>query len=106
MNDDTRWRDGIDFEFNTVWGERREERERRHREEVALEIEMERPLRALEQLRMGQSLILHWSDDLTTMEFEAAILCPLCGEALTEFRLALVDLSLLSCPSCGHPPSA
>ena len=57
-------------------------------------------------LMVGQSLSFCWEDEDVYVQFEDAYICPVCGAALTEARLAFLDPGRSNCPACGRIPMA
>jgi len=104
MVHDKRWPEKLELEVETVFDdEGATGAADRDREEVDEFLE---PEWLLKDLLVGQSISFFWEDDEVYVQVEDAYICPVCGAALTEARLAFLDPGRSSCPACGRIPMA
>lgn len=60
----------------------------------------------LGDLAIGQSIAVFWEHDGAACVVEDLVRCQVCGQVLSEVRLALIDREYIRCPLCGSPPEA
>jgi hypothetical protein len=60
----------------------------------------------LARLVVGQSVIIDWSGEEAVTYIEEVVRCLVCGEALSESRLAMIAAATHRCPACGRAPAA